>query len=31
MPERLATLEQVRREVLPPRVLEQTEPVGSLA
>ncbi len=28
MPQRLAKLEQVRREALPPRVLEQTEPVG---
>jgi chromosome partitioning protein len=31
MPERLAPLEQLRREALPPRVLEQTEPVGTLA
>ncbi|HKJ37060.1 MAG TPA: ParA family protein [Solirubrobacterales bacterium] len=31
MPEKLAQLEQVRRETLPPRVLEQTEPVGTLA
>lgn len=31
MPERLAQLEQVRREALPPRVLEETEPIGSVA
>ena len=31
MPERLARLERVRREVLPPRVLEATEPVASFA
>jgi chromosome partitioning protein len=28
MPERLTRLEQVRREALPPRVLEETEPIG---
>jgi chromosome partitioning protein len=30
MPDRLATLEQIRREALPPRVVEQTEPIGTL-
>lgn len=30
MPDRLATLEQIRREALPPRVLERTEPIGTL-
>jgi chromosome partitioning protein len=31
MPERLARLEQVRREALPSRVLEETEPIESVA
>ena len=31
MPERLARLESLRREALPPRVLERTEPVATLA